>query len=403
MKIVRIRVRDVAVPRIYETHCADPDQMQSDVDHARSRYQIIELFTENGLTGLGEVSDIARRMNALPSQALEDLLSEIMLGGNLDRWRDLYGGVQAALPDHWHPELRSLTLFGVEIALLDLVGRRYEVPVYELLGGRYRDCVQVSWVAFLRGKISATEELDRLRVEIMEKAGRGLRSFKLKVGEDHARDLERVSLVRRLAGPEAYIKVDASGAWEETEAIDKVEDMAEAGANACETPVIAVSRPIANDDPQRINNNADAVAATLGRVRAASSIDIIEHVADLGDEFSAALVRHRAVDVINVVASQAGGLLRSQRLIQTAETAGIPALLGSTIELGPGTAAFVHLAIASRNVTVPSDLVSPELLVDDICRNPLRFQNGTLQPYNAPGLGMEIDEDKMERFQLDYL
>ncbi|MBT5873425.1 MAG: hypothetical protein HOH43_08400 [Candidatus Latescibacteria bacterium] len=402
MKITRIRVRDVAVPRVYETHCADPNQMQSDVDHPRSRYQIIELFTDAGLTGLGEVSDIARRMKALSAQGLQDLLSEIMIGGNLDRWRDLYGRVQAGLPDDWHPELRSLTLFGVEIALLDLVGRRYAVPVYELLGGRYHDCIQVSWVAFLRGDISAAEELERLRVEIMEKSGRGLRSFKLKVGEDHARDLERISLVRGLAGPEAYIKVDASGAWEEGESIDKVKDMAEAGADACETPVIAVSRPIANDDPLRINSNADAVAATLGRVRAASSIDIIEHVADLGDVFSTALIRHRAVDVVNVVASQAGGLVRSQRLIQTAETAGIPALLGSTIELGPGTAAMVHLAIASKNVTVPSDLVSPELLVDDICRNPLRFRNGTLQPNNAPGLGMEIDEDKMEKWAVEF-
>ena len=121
-------------------------------------------------------------------------------------------------------------------------------------------------------------------------------------------------------------------------------------------------------------------------------------MADLGDVFSAALVRHRSVDVVNVVVSQSGGVLRSQRLIHVAETAGIPALLGSTIELGPGTAAFVHLAVASKNVTVPSDLVSPELLADDVCAVPFRFEDGVLRPFETPGLGIELDEAKMAQW-----
>jgi L-alanine-DL-glutamate epimerase-like enolase superfamily enzyme len=66
--------------------------------------------------------------------------------------------------------------------------------------------------------------------------------------------------------------------------------------------------------------------------------------------------------------------------------------------MGPGTAAFVHLAVAASNVTVPSDLVSPELLVDDICTTPFKFENGALKPFAAPGLGVELDEAKMEKW-----
>lgn len=400
MIITDIRVRDVAVPRVYDTYCADPKQMQDTVDHSRSRYQIIELMTDKGRVGLGEVSDIAGRMNAWPASTLQDMLSDVLRGGEVHAWRHLIGRVSDALPDDWHPELRQLTRFGVEIALLDLAGQSYNIPLYELLGGRCRSSVSVSWVAFLRGDMPVSDEIEALKNEITEKTARGLKAFKLKVGEDHERDMARVRLTRDIAGPEAYIKVDASGAWEEEEALVKVRDMANAGADACETPIVAVSRPIANDDPERINTNADEVAKALARVRERSPIAIIEHTADLGDVFLTALIRHRAVDIINVVACQGGGLMRAQRLIQTAETAGIPALLGSTIELGPGTAAFIHLAVASSNVSIPSDLVSPELLAGDVCTTPFRFTDGGLKPFDGPGLGMKLDEEKMEKWRV---
>ena len=244
------------------------------------------------------------------------------------------------------------------------------------------------------------EELDSLETEIREKLSQGFGAFKFKVGTDHDRDLERIRLFRAIAGPDVYLRVDASGVWEEAEAISKISDMATAGVNGCETPTVAVNRNIANDHPERIEANADEAARSLARVRAQVSVDIIEHVADLGDVLCTALAGHRAVDVINVIPSQGGGLLRAQRLVHTAQTAGIPSLLGSTIELGPGTAAFLHLAVASPNISVSSDLVSPGLLVDDICSQPLRFEEGFLQPDGAPGLGVDLDEAKMEKWAI---
>ena len=85
-------------------------------------------------------------------------------------------------------------------------------------------------------------------------------------------------------------------------------------------------------------------------------------------------------------------------MIHTAQTAGISALLGSTVEMGPGTAAFVHLAVAAENITVSSDLVSPGLLVDDVCKSPFEYEDGTLRPFAGPGLGVELDEEKMEQW-----
>ena len=399
MRIAEVRVRQVAVPRIYDTYCADPKNLKNTIDHGRSTYQIIELKTRGGPAGIGEVSDIAPRMNAPSAEALQTLLSGALLDGDVRAWRSLCNRVDEALPGDLYPELGQLIRFGVETALLDLTGRIHGLPVHELLGSRCRGAASVSWVAFLRGDATLTEELQALEREVTDQAGSGMTAFKLKVGEDHERDLERVRLTRRIAGPAAYIKVDASGFWEEEEAPSRLKEMAEAGADACETPIRALSRPMSEDDPARIEADADGIAAALAKVRARSPIPIIEHVADLGDVFLAAVIRHQAVDIVNVVPCQAGGLRRAQRLIHAAETAEIPALLGSTVELGPGTAASVHLAVASASVRIPSDLVGPGLLQGDVCTTPFSLSGGELAPFEGPGLGIDLDEEKMERWK----
>jgi muconate cycloisomerase len=400
VKITSVRVREVSIPRIYETHAADPKRLQVNDDYGRSRYQILELLADNGSVGLGEISDVDDRMQPLPAAEVAELLSEVVVGSDLSRWRSTYRAVARTLPEGLHPELRGLTLFGIEIALLDLVAKRYGAPLYELLGGRVREQVEVCWVEYLRGDVPLDVELTALEAGVRERLEQGFRAFKFKVGEDHERDLARIARFRQITGPGIYLRVDASGAWTEDEAIARITEMAELGIDACETPAEAVSRPIANDHPERINADPDGAARSLPRVRAAVRVPIIEHVADLSDAFSAALIRHQAVDVVNVIPSQGGGLLRGQQLIHTAETAGTAALLGSTVELGPGTAAMVHLALATANVSVSSDLVGPGLLVDDICRQPFRYRDGGLVPFDRPGLGVDLDEAKMNAWQV---
>jgi len=74
---------------------------------------------------------------------------------------------------------------------------------------------------------------------------------------------------------------------------------------------------------------------------------------------------------------------------------GMSALLGSTIELGPGMAAAVHLAVSSASVSMPSDLVGPGLLRDDVCATPFTLEGGELSPFEGSGLGIALDEEKL--------
>ena len=74
--------------------------------------------------------------------------------------------------------------------------------------------------------------------------------------------------------------------------------------------------------------------------------------------------------------------------------------MGSTVELGIGTAAFVHLAVSSENVKISSDLDGPGILVDDIISEPFLYNKGKLEPYKNPGLGVELDENKIKKWEL---
>ncbi|MGB1717676.1 MAG: mandelate racemase/muconate lactonizing enzyme family protein [Candidatus Latescibacterota bacterium] len=388
MHISEVRIRAVSIPRIYDTRVAEAG------GHAQAKtqslYYVLELISDTGPVGLGEISDIESSWNTPTTDTLCECLSSLKGMDPLNR-HETWKAATLALPQNLHPELRSLLSAAIDTALLDLVGQHYNAPLHVLLGGAHRTRVEVSWVAFIR----AVEEIEG---EISSKVAEGFTAFKLKVGDEPHLDRERVRICRRIAGPEAYIKVDASGQWEEEEAVEQISALAAVGANAVETPLRAAARALAKDAPETVNERAESVAEALARVRRRVPIELIEHVSDFDERFALALIARCAVDVFNVVPVQAGRLQRAQRLLNLAESGGLRALIGSTVELGIGTAAATHLAAACACVSVASDLVGPGLLKGDVVAPTLSYDRGYIQPPRGPGLGVQLDEERMQAY-----
>ena len=389
-RIKHVRLHPVTMSRIYKTHVAPAG------GHAEgkegSRYLLLELVTEDGTSGWGELSDIETIWNIPRDSVLQRFLERRLKDRDIQLRQKMSAEMSRELPTDWHRELRRMLATTVDMALLDLAGRIYQVPAYELLGGLYRDRLPISWVAFIRDTAS-------LEKEIKQKAAEGFRAYKLKVGLDFKADVEHVKTLRAVAGPQVYLKVDASGSWEEKEAIEKIHTLAKLGVDAVETPIRTASRDIAKNRPELVNDNVHEVAASLARVRRAVPAEIIEHVVDFSDEFSLALARAHAVDVFNVAVSQAGSVRRTERLIQIAEAADIKVLLGSTVELGVGTACALHVGCAARGVSVSSDLVGPGLLVDDVIQPRFQYRNGDLPILHTPGLGVTPAADKLAKYR----
>ena len=117
-------------------------------------------------------------------------------------------------------------------------------------------------------------------------------------------------------------------------------------------------------------------------------VPILEHVSDL--DYGLALIKAGAVDFFNVATTGAGGIWPARRIVTLAEAAGIGVLLGSTVEMGPGTAAQLHLAATVPNLTLPSDLVGPGLYKRDVLKSPFRYREGKLDVPRGAGLGIDV-------------
>jgi len=394
MSLLETRIRDIAIhvvqiPRHYVTHVAEGG---SDDGKAASLYYVLEFFGDDSQVGLGEISDIEPEWQPPARESLCELLKQALVGLRLLDEATMRNRLEAVLDTITHPELRRLTSCAVEMAWLDLTGRCTGLPVSHLLGGSLRKHVPVSWVAYIR---STQEVVD----EVLMRREQGFEAFKLKVGLDPDADDDRIHQIREKLGSEVHLRVDASGAWGPDEARSRLQRLGDLGIDAVETPLSAVARSIAKDRPDLIDADPDTPARQLAQLRSEVSVPIIEHVGDFDDAFTLALLANKAVDAINVIPAQAGGLRRAMRLLQLAQAAGMPALLGSTVELGIGTAAALHVAAAATAVTWASDLVGPGLLTADVVEPAIRYESGGLALPPGAGLGVCLSASAMERWQ----
>jgi L-alanine-DL-glutamate epimerase-like enolase superfamily enzyme len=365
MKITRVALSPVHVARQYRTLTAtlhgQPAATGGGI--ARSHFIILTVTTDNDLVGCGEISDIPRSTwPELPE--LQALLEQRLLGANPFDLEVLTRPLPLRLDVRVDGTTYDILAAGIDCALQDLCGKHVGVPACQLNGGVHRPQVLLSWVAFIRG-------LEELEAEMAEQVNRGFRAFKLKVGLDARLDEERLRVMRQIAGDGAHIKLDANSGWSTGAAIDNLRRLARWRPDGIETPVPYLD------------------IAGKAEVRRRTGVPVIEHVNDLA--FGLSLLRAEAVDVFNIATTGAGGIWRARKIMVLAESAGLPCLLGSTAELGIGTAAQLHLAASSPAVTWPSDLVGQFLYKDDVITRPFDFVDGCLTVPDGPGLGITLD------------
>jgi muconate cycloisomerase len=125
------------------------------------------------------------------------------------------------------------------------------------------------------------------------------------------------------------------------------------------------------------------------------SIDhpVSEHVRS--PEYALRLIRTRAVDIFNISITVAGGIGGMLRLFALADSANIECLIGTTQELSVATAAQAHVGAAAPRLDYASDPVGPCLYTADVTREPVRYEGGDLMVPEGPGLGVEVDPEKI--------
>ena len=371
MKIVDVRVHPVTVARRYATTAGD-------ATHAtvqRSHYYYVELETDAGLTGIGEVSDIAPRAQLegqpITAERYAARLRACLIGRDpfdLER-------LERELDTPAFP-FRSQLASAIDMACHDVIGKATGQPLYRLLGGRYHERLAVCWVAYIRSP-------QEMEPEIAEKVAQGFRAFKLKVGRSIEDDVARVRLVRELAGDDAHIKLDANGAWTVDEAIANLRKLEPYHPAAIETPVPA--------------GDVEVMRA----VKRGTSIPYMEHAGD--PQRTLEYVRAGVVDVFKISAGGLGGIHRARKVVAIVEAAGAAAYVGSTVEMGLGTTALGHFAVSSTACGWPCDLRGPLLLADDVLTQSVQYDHGFLTIPEEPGIGVALAPAKLAALYGDVI
>jgi L-alanine-DL-glutamate epimerase-like enolase superfamily enzyme len=370
MKITQIETIPIEVP-------LNPRRaMQTSLgEHRVSPYLLLKVHTDEGLTGLGEVTctpNWSGEDRVTAAHLIQRYLVPQLVGENPTEIERLTRRMNYTIVGN--PFAKS----GLEMALWDILGKAAGLPLYRLLGGPVRESVPTKF------SISGLEPTKAQ--EIAEWAmEQGFRTMKVKVGIEPEGDIARVRAIRKAIGPEIRLGVDANGGWSPRVAIQTIRRMTESNIFFAEQPV------------------SSADVNWLADVRRQVSVPVMadESVFTLQDAMS--VVRAEAADVLSIYVGK-GGIGAARKVAAVAEAAGITCTVGSNLELGIASAAMIHLAMATPGIGAeefPCDIIGPFYYDTDLLTEPLSLTDGRALPPVGPGLGVELDEEKVARYRVD--
>lgn len=264
----------------------------------------------------------------------------------------------------------------IQTALLDIQAKQLNLPLSEVLGGRLRDRLPVLWTL-----ASGDTEKDIAEAKKMIELKRH-NIFKLKIGSNPVQhDVDHVIAIKKALGPEISIRVDVNRAWSELECIQGIQQLQDGGIDLIEQPCAIEQTQV------------------LARLTQRFDVAIMADEALTGPDSAYRLAKQHAADVFAVKVEQSGGLIEACEVAKIAKLAGID-LYGGTMLEGPiGSIASAHAFSTFDSLAFGTELFGPLLLTQDILKTPLCYENFELVVPNTAGLGIDIDEDKIEQLR----
>jgi L-alanine-DL-glutamate epimerase-like enolase superfamily enzyme len=362
MRIARLRLHPVRVSR--ETGVTN-------------EHVIVEIETDDGITGWGEMSDLSHLpLYQFDVPQLQSALSEILVGADPRALNQIERRMMGFYPDEGHMYSRSgLVRQGVDLAIHDCLGRADDVPVNRLLGGALRDRIPVCYPVF---RLRATDQVPAALDRVDEKLREGFDVIRFYAGTDPAADLAFMTgFADRFAGRVRIKSLDFSNVlgWREAlQATDRLTGVVE---------VMLVESPALRGDLEG-----------LVEFRRRSTLPVSEHAH--GQRHAWQLLHLGAVDILNLSPYVLGGIRPTIRAAAMAEASGASVLLGTTQELGLGTAAVAHLGAVLPALPFPADNIGPRLYTADVATPAVEFVDGQLVVPTGPGLGPTVDPALLE-------
>ena len=383
MKIVRIETIPIRLPtrRVHQW---------ASLTTPIGVYVIVKLKTDEGLVGLGEApvlkdwgGDHMKYYGETPKTTvhiINDILAPALEGKDPSQIAALHTLMDQAIKGY--PYCKA----AIDMALYDVVGKGLKIPAYQLLGGCYRERVTIAHSIGLM-------EIDKAVEEALQVKDEGIKAIKLKGGQEPKRDVELVRRIRKAIGTEIQVAVDANQGYPAPKvAVQVIKAMEEYGIRYMEQPVEGI----------------DAMAQVAWRV--ATPIMADESAWTPQDVLE--IVRKRAAEIISLYTTKPGGLFKAKKVAAVAEAGGLQCNVNGSVETGVGNAANLHLAastaVASLPCVVPVSTpkgkgkkgIAGIYYQDDVIAEPFEYSDGDIVVSSKPGLGVELDEEKLEHYRV---
>ncbi|CDZ75738.1 L-Ala-D/L-Glu epimerase [Peptoniphilus sp. ING2-D1G] len=354
MKITKIRLGKISVPlRVpFKTAVRSVDSVE-DV--------IVEIHTDTGNVGYGEAPPtglVTGDTTGAIIGAFRDHISKILIGRDIDDLENLMNDLDACIIKNTSAKAAA------DMAIYDLYGQLYNIPVYKLLGGSRKKITTDITIS-----VNSPEEMAQDAINAIE---RGYDTLKVKVGIDHSLDVARLEAVRKAAGKDVKIRIDANQAWKPKEAVRIIDEMQEKGLDLelCEQPVIA--------------HDLDG----LKYVTQYSPVPIMADESIYTPLDAMRIIQMKAADIINIKLMKCGGIHNGLKIAYACEMMDVECMIGCMLEAKISVNAAVHLACAKQVIT-RVDLDGPILCTEDPILGGAVFKEKDITVSDEPGLGIK--------------
>ncbi len=355
------------------------------------RYVILRVTTDEGITGLGEAPALlswggehGRYFGEDPHivcYLVRECFAPMLVGTDpceLKRHFPRMDGEVRGFP---------YTKAMIESAVLDIVARSAGVPVHQLLGGAMRDWIPLCHSVGMAKPEAAAEEAAQVVAD-------GISWLQIKVTGDPREDIAIVKAVRRAVGDDVNIFPDVNRGYRNLKpAIEAVRAMhAEAGICGVEQPVEGIE--------------------AMAQFTRAVDVPVIVDEGCWSPQDAVEIVRRGAADILSIYYTKSGGMMRSMQIAAVGLGAGLPCNVNGSLELGVGNAANLHLSAALEGEMLPGVItvntlagreqtkVGGVFYTDDVITEPFEYANGSLKVPTGPGLGVELDPEKIEKYRV---
>ena len=353
MKITEVRLGQISVPlRVpFKTALRSVSSVE-DV--------IVEIHTDTGAVGYGEAPHtgvITGDTTGAIIGAIRDHIAKTIVGRDVDDFEDVIQSVQKCIVKNTSAKA------AVDMALWDLYGQLYNIPVYKLLGGARKQIITDITIS-----VNPPEEMARDAVDAIR---RGYDCLKVKVGADPTLDVARLAAVRKAVGDDVCIRIDANQAWQPKEAVRILNQMQEKSL-----AIEFVEQPVKAHDFEG-----------LKYVTERSYVPVLADESVFSPEDALKIMQMGAADLVNIKLMKCGGLYNALKIVSAAEVYGVECMIGCMLEAKISVNAAVELACAKKIIT-KIDLDGPVLCREDPILGGARFEEQKITVSDEPGLGI---------------